>query len=60
MIINNNMNAMNAHRNMSFNTAQTGKAMEKLSSGFRINRAGDEISPVTDRGYGKSWSVLCC
>ncbi|TCI80992.1 flagellin [Exiguobacterium sp. SH0S1] len=44
MIINNNMNAMNAHRNMSFNTSQTGKAMEKLSSGLRINRAGDDAA----------------
>ncbi|WP_058764189.1 flagellin [Exiguobacterium chiriqhucha] len=44
MIINNNMNAMNAHRNMSANTTQTGKAMEKLSSGLRINRAGDDAA----------------
>ncbi|WP_214796934.1 flagellin [Exiguobacterium sp. s5] len=44
MIINNNMNAMGAHRNMAFNTAQTGKAMEKLSSGLRINRAGDDAA----------------
>lgn len=44
MIINNNMNAMNAHRNMSFNTTQTGKSMEKLSSGLRINRAGDDAA----------------
>ena len=44
MIINNNMNAMGAHRNMSFNTTQTGKAMEKLSSGLRINRAGDDAA----------------
>lgn len=44
MIINNNLNAMNAHRNMSFNTANTGKAMEKLSSGLRINRAGDDAA----------------
>lgn len=35
---------MNAHRNMSFNTTQTGKAMEKLSSGLRINRAGDDAA----------------
>jgi len=35
---------MNAHRNMSFNTNQTGKAMEKLSSGLRINRAGDDAA----------------
>ncbi|WP_215112258.1 MULTISPECIES: flagellin [unclassified Exiguobacterium] len=44
MIINHNLNAMNAHRNMSFNTNQTGKAMEKLSSGLRINRAGDDAA----------------
>ncbi|RHB48111.1 flagellin [Exiguobacterium sp. AM39-5BH] len=44
MIINHNMNAMNAHRNMGFNTTQTGKAMEKLSSGLRINRAGDDAA----------------
>ncbi|WP_214814120.1 flagellin [Exiguobacterium sp. s196] len=44
MIINHNLNAMNAQRNMSFNTTQTGKAMEKLSSGLRINRAGDDAA----------------
>ena len=44
MIINHNLNAMNAHRNMGFNTSQTGKAMEKLSSGLRINRAGDDAA----------------
>nr|NFS94825.1 flagellin [Clostridium botulinum] len=44
MIINHNMNAMNAHRNMSANTVQSGKSMEKLSSGLRINRAGDDAA----------------
>ncbi|WP_373898291.1 flagellin [Haloimpatiens sp. FM7315] len=44
MIINHNMNAMNAHRNMGINTANAGKAMEKLSSGLRINRAGDDAA----------------
>lgn len=44
MIINHNMNAMNAHRNMTANTATAGKAMEKLSSGLRINRAGDDAA----------------
>lgn len=44
MIINHNLNAMGAHRNMAFNTSQTGKAMEKLSSGLRINRAGDDAA----------------
>lgn len=41
MIINHNLNAMNAHRQMGINTTNQGKAIEKLSSGQRINRAGD-------------------
>ncbi|GAB6167710.1 flagellin [Clostridium carnis] len=44
MIINHNMNALNAHRNMTGNTAMSGKSMEKLSSGLRINRAGDDAA----------------
>lgn len=44
MIINHNLNAMNAHRNMAMNTIASGKSMEKLSSGLRINRAGDDAA----------------
>ena len=44
MIINHNMNALNAHRNMGVNNANAGKSMEKLSSGLRINRAGDDAA----------------
>ncbi|MDU1413361.1 MAG: flagellin [Clostridium sp.] len=44
MIINHNMNALNAHRNMGMNTVNSGKSMEKLSSGLRINRAGDDAA----------------
>ncbi|WP_097032677.1 flagellin [Clostridium tertium] len=44
MIINHNMNALNAHRNMTSNTVNSGKSMEKLSSGLRINRAGDDAA----------------
>ena len=44
MIINHNMNALNAHRNMTANTNAAGKSMEKLSSGLRINRAGDDAA----------------
>ena len=44
MIINHNMNALNAHRNMGVNNTAAGKAMEKLSSGLRINRAGDDAA----------------
>ena len=44
MIINHNLNAMNAHRNMNSSTIAQGKAMEKLSSGLRINRAADDAA----------------
>ncbi|MFD3157513.1 flagellin [Haloimpatiens sp. FM7330] len=44
MIINHNMNAMNSHRNMMSNITKSGKSMEKLSSGLRINRAGDDAA----------------
>lgn len=44
MIINHNMNALNAHRNMGVNNTNAGKSMEKLSSGLRINRAGDDAA----------------
>ncbi|OFI06495.1 flagellin [Clostridium acetireducens DSM 10703] len=44
MIINHNMNAMNAHRMMGMNINGAGKSMEKLSSGLRINRAGDDAA----------------
>ncbi|WP_061320795.1 flagellin [Clostridium botulinum] len=44
MIINHNLNAMNAHRQMAINTGNNGKSIEKLSSGLRINRAGDDAA----------------
>ncbi|KXG76339.1 flagellin N-terminal helical domain-containing protein [Thermotalea metallivorans] len=44
MRINNNLMAMNAHRQLAINNAAQGKSLEKLSSGFRINRAGDDAA----------------
>ncbi|MHA7967378.1 flagellin N-terminal helical domain-containing protein [Paenibacillus sp. CAU 1782] len=44
MRINHNITALNNHRNMGLNTAAAGKNMEKLSSGLRINRAGDDAA----------------
>lgn len=44
MIIQNNMPAVNAHRQMLNNSGATSKSLEKLSSGFRINRAGDDAA----------------
>jgi len=39
--INNNIAAINAHRNLTQTTQQLSSSMEKLSSGYRINRASD-------------------
>ncbi len=47
MIINHNMRAMNAQRNMGINNTNAGKSMEKLSSGLRINRAGDDAAGLS-------------
>jgi flagellin len=44
MIINHNMSALFAHRQLKFNNINVDKNMEKLSSGERINRAGDDAS----------------
>ena len=44
MIINHNLMANNALRNMNINSNNSAKAMEKLSSGLRINRAGDDAA----------------
>jgi flagellin len=44
MIINHNMSAIFSERNLKFNGIASDKDMEKLSSGLRINRAGDDAS----------------
>ena len=44
MRINNNLMAMNTHRQLSINNSNSSKSVEKLSSGFRINRAGDDAA----------------
>ena len=44
MIINHNLGAINAIRNMSINSANASKSMQKLSSGLRINSAGDDAA----------------
>ena len=42
--INTNVAAMNAYRNLSVTDGQMSKSLEKLSSGFRINRAADDAA----------------
>jgi len=47
MRIQHNISALNTHRNLAFNNTQTSKALEKLSSGYKINRAGDDAAGLS-------------
>lgn len=44
MRIQHNITALNAHRNLTNNNSALGKNLEKLSSGYKINRAGDDAA----------------
>lgn len=44
MIINHNMASLNTYRQLSANNANSAKSLEKLSSGLRINKAGDDAA----------------
>ena len=47
MIIQNNIAGINASRNRSITDGKMKKSLEKLSSGYRINRAGDDAAGLT-------------
>jgi flagellin len=44
MVVQHNLNAINANNKMNVNISGTKKATEKLSSGYQINRAGDNAA----------------
>ncbi|MCP8617602.1 flagellin Hag [Salirhabdus salicampi] len=44
MRINHNIAALNTHRQLSMNNHASSQSLEKLSSGLRINRAGDDAA----------------
>ena len=44
MVVQNNMGAMNASRMLGVTTSAQAKSSEKLASGYRINRAGDDAA----------------
>ena len=44
MIIQHNIMALNSHRQLAGNNGAMSKSLEKLSSGFKINRAGDDAA----------------
>ncbi len=47
MRINNNIMAINTHRQLGINNMAGAKSLEKLSSGYRINRAGDDAAGLS-------------
>lgn len=47
MRIQHNIAALNTHRNLGFNNTQSAKNLEKLSSGYKINRAGDDAAGLS-------------
>lgn len=47
MRIQNNIAAMNAHRQLGISNGMMGKSLERLSSGFRINKAADDAAGLS-------------
>ncbi len=47
MVVQHNLTAMNANRQLGITTSSQAKSSEKLSSGYRINRAGDDAAGLT-------------
>ena len=47
MVVQHNMRAMNSNRMLSVNTSTQAKSTEKLSSGYKINRAADDAAGLS-------------
>ena len=47
MVVQHNMQSMNANRQLGITTSNQGKVTEKLSSGYKINRAADDAAGLT-------------
>ena len=47
MIVQHNMTALNANRQLGVSNSSLAKSTEKLSSGYRINRAGDDAAGLS-------------
>ncbi|MCR5518161.1 MAG: flagellin, partial [Lachnospiraceae bacterium] len=62
MVVQHNLTAMNTNRQLGITTGQQAKATEKLSSGYKVNRAADDAAGLTIsekmrsqiRGLGKA------
>ena len=47
MVVQHNLQAMNANRQLGITTSAQAKSTEKLSSGYRVNRAGDDAAGLS-------------
>ena len=47
MVVQHNLTAMNTNRQLGIISSAQSKATEKLSSGYRINRAGDDAAGLS-------------
>ncbi len=47
MVVQHNLTAMNANRQLGVTTGAQAKSSEKLSSGYKINRAADDAAGLT-------------
>lgn len=47
MVVQHNLTAMNANRQLGITTNQQAKSSEKLSSGYKVNRAADDAAGLT-------------
>ena len=47
MVVQHNLQAMNANRMLNITTGSQSKSAEKLSSGYRINRAADDAAGLS-------------
>ena len=55
MVVQNNIPALNSHRNLLINNNSLSRNLERLSSGFRINRASDDAAglAISERMRGQ-------
>ncbi|MCL2578665.1 MAG: hypothetical protein FWE32_01380 [Oscillospiraceae bacterium] len=55
MVVQNNIPALNSHRNLQINNSGLARNLERLSSGFRINRAADDAAglAISERMRGQ-------
>ena len=47
MVVRTNVNALNSHRNLNKNNKTNSKSLEKLASGYKINRAADDAAGLS-------------